>query len=756
MEKFFASQKITSSIKIGVGLIFALVPLAIYPRFLYPLTTPKIMVFQILVEIIFFLWLADIFLNRSWRPRLTPLSAAVFISILVLSVSSFFGANLSKSLWDLIDRGTGLVLLWHLLALFLIIKSLKGRDVVSLKWFAELNVATGGVISIIALIQRFGGWPASLLASASPSVAFAPFANSPFLAAYLMLIFFLGSWLITETKRGASRWAIILTVILNLVVLFLTGNRSAIIGLVTGLIVLTLYSLFKKEFIYSIIAGIVIISLGSVTAVFLKTQNNPIWLNVPGISRFASHSTYLNLTHRTFAWEIAWKAFKEKPVLGWGWGNFDVAFWQYHDPEQQEARINYFYWSGYNKPFNVPLEYLVSGGIFGLLSYLAIFVTAFYNLIKIRNPAAPLLISIFTAYFVNNLAIFDTIATYPLFFGLLAFVKEPDTDTDKIVPGGDFQELGKESKIRLGVILGSAILISLLSIYTINGRLAYASGEYYLAKQEIDKNEDFEASLPHWQKAMKKFSPYLHQIQYDYAQETRQAFERGVEYDDWLSVHLEILSKLRTLTFLHPNNFEFIIELANAYNSFSRIGDSSYLEEADKALQKAQELSPHNIEVNFTLAKNKILKGDGEKALIQLKEARKLHPGLSDPQILLAILYYRAGDKQQSIIELNKALARGVFPLYAEENIIFGDLNADIGDYETAAEFYKTALVRPFFESTKVKTLNTKLKLGLAYRLIGQQKEAEEIFKELGEELLILGDVGAYYQLQDYIKYFKL
>ena len=633
---------------------------------------------------------------------------------------------------------------------------MKERNIISLKWFAELNVATGAVVSIIALAQRFGGWPTSLLASAPLSVAFAPFANSPFLAAYLMLIFFLGSWLITETKRGASRWAIILTVILNLVVLFLAGNRSAIIGLVTGLIVLTLYSLFKKEFIYSIIAGIVIISLGGVTAVFLKTQNNPIWLNVPGISRFASNSTYINLIHRTFVWEISWKAFKEKPILGWGWGNFDVAFWKYHNPEQQETKINYFYWKASNKPFNVPLEYLVSGGIPGLLSYLAIFAAAFYNLIKIRNPAAPFLMSIFTAYFVNNLAIFDTIATYPLFFGLLALVNESDTDTDKIVPGGDFQGLGKESKIRLGAILGSAILISLLSIYTINGRLAYASGEYYLAKQEIDKNKDFEASLPHWQKAMEKFSPYLHQIQYDYAQEVRQAFDRGVEYNEWPVVHQEVINKMKTLVSLYPNNFEFIIELAKAYNSFSKIGGSSYLEEADKALQKAQEFSAYSIQVNFSLARNKILKKDREGALIQLKEAGRLHSGLSDPQILLAILYYQVDNKQQSIIELNKALAQGISPLYAEENIIFGDLNADIGNYEAAVKFYETALVTPFIESVRLKTLNTKLKLGLAYRLIGQQKEVEEMFKELGEELLILGDVGAYYQLQNYIKYFNL
>ncbi len=754
METTPASQKITTILKTGVILIFVLVPLAVYPRFLYPLTTPKILIFQILTEFIFSLWLINIFLNKHQRPRITPLTIATFASIFFLSISSFFGSNLNRSLWDLIDRGTGLVLLWHLFALFLVVKSLKERGVINLKWFAWLNVAVGAGVSVIALFQRFWSWPASLLASASPSVAFAPFANSPFLAAYLLSTFFLGLWLITEIKINNRRWVLILTVILNLIVIFLTGNRSAIIGLVIGLIVLALYSLFRKRFVYFMIAGLVIVSLGGVTVIFLKTQNNSFWLNVPGISRFASETTYTNLIHRTFSWDISWKAFKEKPILGWGWGNFDVAFQKHHNPEQQEAQINYFYWSAYNKPFNVPLEYLVSGGILGLLSYLAIFVTIFYNLIRIRSPAAPFLMSLFIAYFINNLAIFDTIATYPLFFGLLALINE--SKTSKTVPAGNAQKINKIPKIRLGIILGLVILISFPPIYIINGRLAYASSGHYLAKQEIDKRDDFRASLPHWQKATKKFSPYLHQIQYDYAQETRRAFDRGVEYNEWPLMHREVISKLKILVSLYPNNFEFIIELANAYNSFSKIGDSSYLEEANKVLQKAQELSPYNIEVSFALAKNKILKKDREGALVRLERAQGLHSGLSHPRILLAILYYQAGNKQQSIVELNEALAQGIFPLYAEENIIFGDLNADIGDYETAVKFYETALATPFIDLIRLKTLNTKLKLGLAYRLIGQQKAAEEIFKELGKELLILGDIGAYYQLQDYIKYFKL
>ncbi len=750
MERLLLSQKITSSIKVGIGLIFVLVPLAVYPRLLYPLTTPKIILFQVLTELIFFLWLISIIFNNGRGVKITFLTGVVFASLSILSISAFLGLNVHRSFWDLIDRNTGLILLWHSFALFLVVKALKEQNHINIKWFAEINVVTGIVVSIIALIQYFIGWPSSLTV-APLTLAFAPFANTPFLAAYILIVFFLGWWLFGVYPEKKMKILMMTAIFLNLLVMLFTGNRAVIVGLIAGLVLLIFFhrkkireTLNRKKNV-----GFAVLFL-SIT-IFLTFF--PLVQSTPSVKRFFSSSLQENFSQRAVFWDIAWSASKERPLLGWGWGNFDLAFWKHYNPEKYETKINYFFTRAPNKPFNVPLEYLVSGGILGLVSYLAIFAAIFYNLIRNKGPANIFLGAIFVAYFVNNLAIFETIATYPLFFGLLAFINE--RDVDKTVPISDTQNIGNVSKTKLYTILGIAALIGISLTHTINGRLAYASSEHYLAKQEIDGKGGFVSSLPHWQKAMKKFSPYLPQIQYDYIQETRRAFDQGVEYDKWTLIHQETITKLKNLVSLYPNGYDFIIELANTYNSFSKIADASYLEKADEAIRKAKTISPRNIAISFSLARNKILKRDREGALGQLKEAQKIHPGLSDPQILLAVLYFQAGDRQSSIVELNKALAQGMSPFYAEESIIFGDLNADIGDYEAAAQFYKRALTIPFIAPSRPKTFNTKLKLGLTYRLIGRQKTAEELFGELAEELLVFRDIDALYQLQDYVKYFR-
>lgn len=720
------SMKIASLIKMGVGAIFVLVPLAVFPQFLYPLTAPKIIVFQSLTEIVFILWLVNIFVNGQYKPRLTPLTIVIFCLLAIVTFTSLIGVDFQKSLWDVIDRNTGLVLLWHLFALFLVIKSLGGE--IDFKWFAGINVATSALISFLALVQKFIGWPVSLFVK-NPFQIYSTFSNSSFLAAYLMVVLFLGLYLLTATKNVFLRWVVSLISILNLIVILFTGTRSVIIALLAGGIILALYFIVKRGRVYRLTVAIIAVIFLGVAISFLLTKNNPFWLKVSGISRFASSSLVKNLENRLVLWEIAWEAFKERPVSGWGWNNFDVAFWKHYNAEQYENQINYFYTAPPNKPFNVLFEYLVSAGILGLLGYLAVFVLAFFNVIKDRLAAAPFIISLLVAYFVNNLAIFDTIATYPLFFGLLALI---DT-ANKNLQNSSQKRVSK-------TILTSAILIGLLLVYFVNGRFAYAARQQYFAHRD--------ASLNHWQKAINTLNPYTDHIRYDYAVWLRQAFDKDVK-ENWDFLHQDAINKLKNLAFRHPQDAQFYLELGNAYNSFSAF-DKSYPEKGEEALERALALAPVNAKIYIALAKNKLLQKDVAGALDDLNKMVRLHSGLSRPQVLLAILYYQIGDENQSYLEIKNAIKEGALPVYAEENMIFGDILADFGDYEQAIEFYKRVLTERTIAGTEKSRLpfavNASLKIGLAYNLIGETEKSKEILENLADLLAGIEPV-AYQQI---------
>ncbi|KKS69496.1 MAG: hypothetical protein UV39_C0009G0004, partial [Candidatus Azambacteria bacterium GW2011_GWA2_42_62] len=63
-------------IKYGLYAIL-LTPLAFWPKALYPFLTPKFILFQILIEIIFGAWLILAISNKEYRPKFSWLLAAI-------------------------------------------------------------------------------------------------------------------------------------------------------------------------------------------------------------------------------------------------------------------------------------------------------------------------------------------------------------------------------------------------------------------------------------------------------------------------------------------------------------------------------------------------------------------------------------------------------------------------------------------------------------------------------------------------------
>src|SRR3989344_5711595 len=117
-------------VKYGLYAIL-LTPLVFWPMALYAFGTPKFILFQILVEIVFAVWLALTLYNpnKSKNPN-NPNSGygkwliiALFVFIAISFISAIFGIDFSRSFWGIGARMTGLFAELHFFAWFLMLAS---------------------------------------------------------------------------------------------------------------------------------------------------------------------------------------------------------------------------------------------------------------------------------------------------------------------------------------------------------------------------------------------------------------------------------------------------------------------------------------------------------------------------------------------------------------------------------------------------------------------------------------------------------
>ena len=125
------------TIKVGVVAILFL-PLFVYKPVLYPYIFSKIIVFQIIVEIIFVAWLfLMIYCGKKYRPNLkNPLILALTIFMGLLILTSFTGVDIGKSFFSTQERMTGVITMIHFYIWFIVLSTLfkKKKDWMFFLW----------------------------------------------------------------------------------------------------------------------------------------------------------------------------------------------------------------------------------------------------------------------------------------------------------------------------------------------------------------------------------------------------------------------------------------------------------------------------------------------------------------------------------------------------------------------------------------------------------------------------------------------
>ena len=743
--------------------LLLLTPLVIAPWFVYPFVAPKAIFFWVISEIIFALWICLAILNKKYRFKESVLFYSVVGFVLVSFISSLKGVNLTLSLFSTFERMTGLITLTHAAALFIALSSIF-TTIKKWRQFARTAVFVGFLAAIVFFLDDYLGeyLPQSRRGST--------LGNSSFFGSYIIFPIFFALYFFLR-DRGLSRIFAFIQGLVIFFALYFSHATGAFYSFWIGIIFVMISYLFfnnifdlnffsrmpfrqrvkpsdipkervfglaslvqalalKPSWVVAILVVLITVSLSSFIAYGTLTQNEKILNFLPA----KLHQSRIGA--RLVVWSTSWQAIKERPVLGWGFENFQTAYVENYNPcmpipEECGGEI----W--FDKAHNAVVDTLVASGFAGLLAYFSIFGTATFLIWrKGYNVSAPMsrkkwllpaiLTALLAAYFIQNLFVFDMPTTYLMFFFVLAMVG--GITTKKL--GGDYATAiparagidrliakGRLPRIQgLSSILADAIFnksFNLKSLIVCLFTLAVlVSGLYFFGYRSLLSAhlvwESMHTTVPNIENRLKLYTASLKATPLG-AIQTRQSFTNNAIL--WLEQEvnfpgetLKIIEReAEKMAKENPYDLRSNLVLGNFYNAMTKYfilkfkdRDTAqiYLDKARLSLEKAFELSPTNHQVYLSLSQNFIFRKDYKTAEKILQEAIDLEPRYGDSHYNLGDLYVIIKNFDKAAVKFDDALLSGYRVDTVGKASQIAQAYYEIGQYEKAAKWYEYVVVK--------------------------------------------------------------
>jgi len=631
--------------------IILFAPLIISGQYFFPFVGLKSIYFMGLAELIFAAWLFLIVFSPKYRPRLNILLIALILFLVVLTSSTFFGADISRSFWSKYERMTGLLMWFHLLAFFLAISStFKSKE----DWFKIFGVSIFAAIlmSLISLVVKANPNATGMLAASRGG---ATIGNSSFLGTYLLFNIFLALYLLLQSRGGLKVYSGISLAIIS-PALFLSGARAATLSLLGGLVLLfLLWLIFCKKGIlkFAGIAILIIFVIGVLGLIYLSLQ--------PGNFVYQKFVQMASKS-RLVVWQIAWKGFLERPWLGWGPENFELAFNEHFDPRLFLQEYGGEIW--FDRAHNIILDTLVASGVVGLLSYFAIFLTVFlilwrqYFRKKIDFLTFGIISVVLISYFVQNLTVFDMVNSYLMFFLILGFIGSIASQK-ALSEGPAFG--GRVVGGKVGSLKKSLVVIILILFcfsffkFVIQPIRTDAS----VIKAIRSPNPTERVAL--YKKTLDTSPVGKYQIREMFADTAINFIRQGseaatkVSLDD-LKLELNFVKdELEKSIKESPLDFRAYLKLGQVYNIYSQI-DPSKIPQAETVLEKAIELSPTNQQAYWELAQTRLYQGKFDEALSLAEKAVTLEPRIFNSHLIVVQVAKIIGNSELAEKKVKEAI----------------------------------------------------------------------------------------------------
>lgn len=683
------------------------IPFVVSSSLFFPFITGKNFLFRIIVEIGFASWLLIALRDATYRPRVSALLWSVVVFVGVIGVANLFGENPWKSFWSNFERMEGWVTLLHLLAYFIFVPAILSTE----KLWNRFVTSALGVSALVSLysVGQLLGW---FVINQGGVRVDATFGNATYLAIYLVFHIFIALVAMVRTTRIEWRISAGLLALLHIIILYHTATRGAILGLLGGLLVSALLiAIFdRRERRMRLVACGVVGAVALVVLGFFAIRDTRIVAESPVLGRFVSISWEDTKTQaRAYVWPMAIEGWKERPILGWGQENFNYIFNTNYDPRMYRHEL----W--FDRTHNAVLDWLVVGGILGLLTYLGIFVTAL-TLLWRRCPdlsftEKALLTGLGAAYLFHNLFVFDNLTSYIAFFSVLGYIQFRSTRLTKPV-AGDAEEVD-DSETRIAGSLIVVLLISSLYVFVYRG---YATAsELLVALQAMSYREPQVAVA---------VDAYERALSYDTLGRP-EVIERMVEMVPRInasSAPLEVKQRffelakgaLETQLARYPGDARYELFAGSFYATYG-MNDV-----AEKHLKEAVRLSPKKQAMLFQLGSFYLGSKQYDRAVELFEQAYRLDESYdSAATYYTASLIYAGKEKEAKVFFASRFPNRQM----TDDSIVRA--YADLGNWRRVIETLRTRI------AANPATLDDRMSLVGAYLQVGERQSAISVIREI-------------------------
>jgi len=423
---------------------FSIVALSILVLPLYswfiPFNWGKTIAFRIILSVLIFFFLWQVLFKNiklsTVKNKIKSVSLPFWflISFLLIStLATIFSLDVGFSLWGSPMRGDGFAnFIFYIIFSLLTFLIIRKNDWQKL-WDFTIIIAI--LISLIAIFQQFGIFKEFL----SP-IYFRPsstLGNPIFLAIYLLLLTFLSLSFAIKSKSIIRKIFYFLSFLIFFgVSVFLAQTRAAFLGLAIGSIwFLFVYpKRWKKIKIFSAIFLIILIfGMQYLNSHFYILKNQPENIrSATGRILSTIGEPREIIQYRISVWKVSLNALKERPILGYGPENFEIAFNKYYDPSLPgigavvpDLGIQWYKW--WDRAHNFLFDISITVGLPGLIIYLCFFLVLFWQLQKLKKkePEAAIvshgLQATFIGYLTANLFSFDCVDVYLILFLLIGY-----------------------------------------------------------------------------------------------------------------------------------------------------------------------------------------------------------------------------------------------------------------------------------------------------------------------------------------------
>ncbi len=735
-----SNSKIFDKILLGIIYVgsFAVVaiPLVVIPQSYFPYIIIKTIILRIIIELVFLSWLVLIIYRPEFRPKKTLLFWILGFFILVWLVSTLTSSSFLKSFWGNWERMGGFFNFLHYFLWWLVIanvfKSIK-------QWYRILNwsIIISVAIGLYSVAQRYALF---FTLEAGLVRVNGTIGNSAYLAAYMLIHVFISWYFFAKSKKLWVKLLYLGAFGLQLFIMLLTSTRGAQLAFAFSLVLFLLFSIIFKFYKEKSVRLFVLISaLAVLFGIFVLIFHNQPWVRSNYyLGRFGNITLKDNTIQTRFiSWKAGYQGFKDYLLTGVGPENYNIVFNRYFTPD-------FYLYTGdevwFDRAHNTLVDMAAVLGIFGIISYLSIFLAILYIFWQFYKKQGyvvniTILVLLFITYFIQNIFVFDSLNTYIPFFlmlGLVDFFYRLNKKQDNVeVKAAKDWQFPKPIAASLGIL---AFLILFFSInlqqikanqYTYSGFVASRTGNYEVF------NRDYRKSIA---TAINPIDPIF-------------LFAQGIT--DLTVNNLDKLSKeeieknfSEAVTYakrgveLDPKNVFSYYILAKLYNGYAEITQQGiYLNKALEALEEAKKLSPNRIRLYWVEAQTYIIAGKYDEALEALDKSIALIDSIPDPYWFKSIVYFEQEGKEDLAYE---AAAMAVKNNYRFSNI--NDINKLIPHFEETGE--DEVLIKLYQKIISLEPAKTAYyeRLAFLYEETGEIQKAMDIIKRAAEAVPAYSD----------------